>query len=319
MSVKSSRLISIVLLLQAKERMTADQLAEELEVSVRTIYRDIDSLHAAGIPLYAEAGHDGGYRLVGGYRTRLTGLNTGEAEALLLSSITGPATDLGLGPALAAAQLKLEAAMPPDVVAQASRMRSKFHFDPVGWYTELDDIPHLARVADAVWHSRSLNVLYRRWREPQEVRRRIDPWGLVLKAGTWYVVAGPGPRTYRVDQILELAFDDPFTPPEAFDLGAFWRRSQEEFFARIYRDEAVVRLSAEGVAHLSGALARACAATGTEEPDGWIRARLPIESVDDGLREFLPLGADIEVLEPTDLRARLAETSQALSALYASG
>jgi predicted DNA-binding transcriptional regulator YafY len=93
--------------------MTADQLAEELEVSVRTIYRDIDSLHAAGIPLYAEAGHDGGYRLVGGYRTRLTGLNTGEAEALLLSSITGPATDLGLGPALAAAQLKLEAALPP--------------------------------------------------------------------------------------------------------------------------------------------------------------------------------------------------------------
>jgi predicted DNA-binding transcriptional regulator YafY len=151
------------------------------------------------------------------------------------------------------------------------------------------------------------------------VRRRIDPWGLVLKAGTWYVVAGPGPRTYRVDQILELAVDDPFRPPEAFDLGEFWRRNQEQFLARIYQDEAVVRLSTDAVARLSGTLARACAATGTEEPDGWIRARLPIESVDDALRDFLPLGADIEVLEPTDLRARLAETSQALSALYATG
>jgi predicted DNA-binding transcriptional regulator YafY len=315
--MKSSRLISIVLLLQANERMTADELAEELEVSVRTIYRDIDSLQEAGIPLYAEAGHYGGYRLVGGYRTRLTGLNAGEAEALLLSSISGPATDLGLGPALAAAQLKLEAALPPDVVAQAVQMRSRFHFDPIGWYAELDDNPHLAQVADAVWQSRTLQVRYRRWKEPQEITRRIDPWGLVLKAGTWYVVAGPGPRTYRVDQILELAVDTGFDPPEGFDLAEFWRRNQEEFFSRVYQHEAVVRLSSEGATRLSGGMARACAATGTQEPDGWIRARLPIESIGDAHREFLAFGADIEVLEPVELRMRLTETSRALSALYA--
>ncbi|AWS47331.1 transcriptional regulator [Streptosporangium sp. 'caverna'] len=319
--MKSSRLLSILLLLQTRGRMTAAGLAEELEVSVRTVYRDIESLHAAGVPLYGDAGHSGGYRLLAGYRTRLTGMNAGEAEALFLSGIPGPAAELGLGSVLATAQLKLRAALPPELRAQADRMRSRFHLDAPGWYAEDDDVPHLPQVADAVWHSRVLDIRYRRWKEPTDVDRRLEPYGLVLKAGRWYIVAGPGPgpRTYRVDQILELAVrDEEFQPPEDFDLAAYWRRYQADFLARLYAGEAVVRLSPRAASRLRGAAARALTGTGTAEPDGWIRAVLPIESLDHAHGTFLALGADVEVLGPPELRARLAETSRALAARYAS-
>ncbi|MGW7357238.1 helix-turn-helix transcriptional regulator [Streptomyces sp. NPDC054802] len=317
--MKSSRLLSILLLLQTRGRTTAAQLAEELDVSVRTVYRDIESLTAAGVPLYADAGHGGGYRLIDGYRTRLTGLSAGEAEALFLSGVPGPATELGLGGALAAARLKLRAALPPELRAQADRMRSRFHLDAPGWYAEDDDVPHLRRVANAVWESRVLEVRYRRWKEPTDVDRRLEPYGLVLKAGRWYVVAGPGPRTYRVDQILELTeCDERFEAPADFDLAGYWQRYQADFRARLHRDEAVVRLAPRAAAGLTGAAARALAETGTAEADGWIRAVLPVESLDHAHGYFLAMGADAEVLEPAELRSRLAATSRALAARYAS-
>jgi predicted DNA-binding transcriptional regulator YafY len=317
--VKSSRLLSILLLLQTGGRTTAAQLAAELDVSVRTVYRDIESLTAAGVPLYADAGHSGGYRLIDGYRTRLTGLSAGEAEALFLSGVPGPATELGLGGALAAARLKLRAALPPELRAQADRMRSRFHLDAPGWYAEDDDVPHLRQVADAVWESRVLEVRYRRWKEPTDVDRRLKPYGLVLKAGRWYVVAGPGPRTYRVDQILELTeCDERFEAPTDFDLAGYWQHYQADFRARLHRDEAVVRLAPRAAAGLTGAAARALAETGTAEADGWVRAVLPVESLDHAHGYFLAMGADAEVLEPAELRSRLAATSRALAARYAS-
>jgi predicted DNA-binding transcriptional regulator YafY len=316
-SVKSSRLLSILLLLQTRERMTAEQLAAELEVSVRTVYRDVEALHTAGVPLYGDAGHRGGYRLLAGYRTRLTGMNAGEAEALFLSGVPGPAAELGLGPSLAAAQLKLRAALPPELRAQADRMRARFHLDAPGWYAEDAGVPFLPRVADAVWRSRVLDVRYRRWKEPTDVDRRIEPYGLVLKAGRWYVVAGPGPRTYRVDQILELApGGEEFEPPEDFDLAAFWDRYQAGFHARLRQGEAVVRLSPRAAARLTGAAARALAATGTPEPGGWIRATLPVESPDQAHDFFLSLGAEAEVVAPAALRAHLTATARALAERY---
>jgi predicted DNA-binding transcriptional regulator YafY len=316
--VKSSRLLSILLLLQTGGRMTAARLAEELEVSVRTVYRDIESLHAAGVPLYGEAGHAGGYELLAGYRTRLTGLSVPEAEALFLSGIPGPASALGLGSALAAAQLKLRAALPPDLRAQADRMRRRFHLDAPGWYAPDDDVRHLPQVADAVWHGRVLDVRYRRWKEPTDVDRRLEPYGLVLKAGRWYVVAGPGPRTYRVDQILEVTVrEEEFTPPDDFDLAAYWRDYQADFHARLYSGEAVVRLTPDAAARLTGVAGQALADTGVTESDGRVRAVLPIESLDHAHRTFLAMGTDVEIVEPPELRARLTETARALAARYA--
>ncbi|MFE0509801.1 helix-turn-helix transcriptional regulator [Streptomyces sp. NPDC058964] len=313
--MKSSRLVSILLLLQTRGRMTAAQLAGELEVSVRTVYRDVEALSAAGVPLYGDAGHAGGYRLLDGYRTRLTGLTRAEAEALFLAGAPGPAADLGLGPVLAAAQLKVRAALPPELRAHADRVGGRFHLDAPGWYADPDDTPHLAAVADAVWNGRVLDVLYRRWREPTDVRRRLEPYGLVLKAGRWYVVAGPGPRTFRVDQILRLdATGQEFSRPDDFDLAAHWTAYQRDFHQRLRGGKALVRL-APGV-RLTGPAAAAVRANGRTDEDGWTLATVPIESVDHAHGEFLRLGTDIEVLGPAELRDGIARTVAELAVRY---
>lgn len=318
--MKSSRLVSILLLLQTRGRMTAAELAEELEVSVRTVYRDVEALGAAGVPLYGDAGHAGGYRLLDGYRTRLTGLTRNEAEALFLAGAPGPAADLGLGAVLAAAQLKVRAALPAELRAHADRVAGRFHLDAPGWYAEADDTPFLPVVADAVWSGRVLHVLYRRWAEPTDVRRRLEPYGLVLKAGRWYVVAGPGPRTFRVDQILAIlepdasdASDDSaeqFTRPDGFDLAAYWTAYQRDFHARLHRVEALVRL-APGVT-----LPRAVPVEDGPGEGGWTTARVPVESVEHAHGEFLRLGTDIEVLEPAELRRSIARTVAELAERY---
>jgi predicted DNA-binding transcriptional regulator YafY len=324
--MRASRLVSILLLLQTRGRVTAAQLAEELEVSVRTIYRDVESLHASGIPLYGDAGHRGGYRLLDGYRTRLTGLSPDEAEALFLSGLPGPAAELGLGSVLAAAQLKVRAALPAALADQAGRVQSRFHLDAPGWYADRDETPFLGAVADAVWNSRVLHVRYRRWKTPTDVERRWEPYGLVLKAGRWYVVAGPGPYAYRVDQILAVLRPDgeqgdateTFTPPTDFALAGWWESHQADFHRRLHRADATVRLAPAALARFTGPAAKALAATGTVEPDGWTRAVLPIESVEHACGELLALGADIEVLDPPELRAALVAAARAVLARHGS-
>ncbi|WP_329113919.1 helix-turn-helix transcriptional regulator [Streptomyces sp. NBC_01353] len=315
--MKSSRLISVLLLLQTRGRMTAAQLADELEVSVRTIYRDVESLHAAGVPLYGDAGHSGGYQLLAGHRSRLTDLYTGEAEALFLAGIPGAAAELGLGGHFVDAQLKLRASLPAPLRDHVDRLRARFHIDAPGWYAEDTDAPFLPQVAEAVRAGRVLAVRYRRWKDPTDVDRRLEPYGLVLKAGRWYLVAGPGPRTYRVDQILELGVtEEEFEIPPDFSLTAYWTDHQAAFRARLHGGDALVRLSPDGAERLTGEAARALAATGSPEPDGWTRATLPIESLTHAHDTFLTLGAEIEVLEPAELRARITETVALMAARY---
>ncbi|MFF6911600.1 WYL domain-containing protein [Streptomyces sp. NPDC012466] len=303
--MKSSRLVSVLLLLQTRGRMTAAQLAEELEVSVRTVYRDVEALSAAGVPLYADAGHSGGYRLLDGYRTRLTGMTADEAEALFLAGAPGAAAQLGLGSVLAAAQLKVRAALPSELRPHADRISGRFHLDAPGWYADADETPYLPAVADAVWNRRAVHVLYRRWREPTDVERRLEPYGLLLKAGRWYVVAGPGvPRTYRVDQILRLtATEEEFTHPGDFDLAGYWAAYQRDFHHRLRPARAVVRL-APGVPLPGPAQTDAHV-----EEDGWTRVTVAIESVDRAHADFLRLGSGIEVLDPPELRDRIARTA----------
>ena len=315
--MRASRLVSIILLLQARGRVTAAQLAQELEVSVRTVYRDVESLHAAGIPLYGDAGHRGGYQLMDGYRTRLTGLSPDEAKALPLSGLPGPAAELGLGSVLAAAELKVRAALPPALAEQLGATAERFHLDATGWYARTDDTPFLPAIADAAWRGSVLQVRYRRWKEPTDVDRRLEPYGLVLKAGRWYLVAGPRPRTYRVDQILDAEVtDDRCVIPDGFSLAAYWRSYTADFLDSLHRADAVVRLSPAAAARQTGPAATALAATGVTEPDGWIRAVLPIESIELATGAFL--APDIEVLEPAELRASVAATARAIAAIYQS-
>jgi predicted DNA-binding transcriptional regulator YafY len=315
--VRASRLVSILLLLQARGRLTAAQLAEALEVSVRTVYRDIESLHAAGIPMYGDAGHHGGYQLLDGYRTRLTGLSADEAQALFLSGLPGPAAELGLGSVLAAAQLKVRAALPRELGQQIGRVQERFHLDAPGWYAQPDQAPFLPAVADAVWRGRVLAVRYRRWKAPTDSGRRLEPYGLVLKAGRWYLVAGPGPRTYRIDQILALTvLEDECRAPDGFRLAQYWQGYQADFHARLHGGDALIRVAPGAECWLSGPAARALADGGTTDPDGWTRGVVPIESAERAGREFLALGPDIEVLGPPELRAAVAAAARAVAARH---
>jgi predicted DNA-binding transcriptional regulator YafY len=321
--MRASRLISLLLLLQNRGRMTAQALADELEVSVRTIYRDVDALNTAGVPLHGDAGHAGGYQLLGGYRTRLTGLTTAEAQTLFLSGLPGPAAELGLGSVLDAATLKLRAALPASLRDNADRLRERFFLDARGWYRQADDVPHLALVAQAVWDRQVIEVQYRRWRKPTEVSRRLEPHGLVLKAGVWYVVARCGGtfRTYRVDQIADASSCEmTFDPEPGFDLEAYWMSYLADFQRFLHAGAAVIRLSPDGTRRMRGLLSSevvtAVGAAGVFDPDGWVRARVPIESASQALADFLRLGADLEIVEPAELREQAIRTVHAMTARY---
>ncbi|WP_131740130.1 helix-turn-helix transcriptional regulator [Actinomadura roseirufa] len=327
--MRASRLLSLLLLLQTRGHLTARQLADELDVSVRTIYRDVESLNAAGVPIYADRGPDGGYRLLAGYRTRLTGLTTGEAESLFLTGMPGPASQLGLGTVLAAAELKLMAALPPDVRSRAATIRERFHLDAPGWFRTPDDVPHLHATADAVWNQQRIQIRYRRWQHPQEVTRVLDPLGIVLKAGSWYLIARSDDtlRAYRVARIHTIRpLPERFDRPPDFDLATYWDDYTERFEADSYPDHATIRLTPDGLRRsqvlLPPVMARAAqqqahhATTGNGPTDGWIQMTLPIESTRHAHIEFLKLGADVEVLHPPELRAAMTATAHALAARY---
>ena len=313
--MRASRLLTILMLLQTRGRMSAPALADELEVSIRTLYRDIDQLSAAGVPVYAERGRAGGFQLLDGWRTRLTGLTAAEAQAMFLAGLPGPASQLGLGDAMAAAQLKLLAALPADWQADARRISSRFHLDPVGWYRSAAPTDHLPAVAAAVWAERRLRIRYDSWRGV--VTREIDPLGLVLKAGDWYLAArvGTDPRTYRLSNILDLEpLDVRFDRPAGFTLADYWTQSTRRFEAEMRRDQAIVRLSPRGMVLARNLGLRPIEAA--PEPDGWTRVALPIETVEAAEQELLRLGAEAEVMAPSALRERLAATAGRLAALY---
>ena len=322
-AMHASRLLSILMLLQARGRLSAAALARELEVSVRTIHRDIDHLSAAGVPVWADRGRSGGFQLQPGWHTRLTGLTAPESRALFLSGLAGPAAELGLGEALASARLKVLATLPPEWQADAQHLSARFHLDAVDWFRSAARTEHLGAVADAVWHARRLRIVYESWNGVRE--REVEPLGLVLKAGTWYMAARGGPRaeprTYRLGGIRALTvLAQRFEAPKDFDLAAYWQESTRRFETGVYRATAVLRVSPRGLRLLrqvSSAVAEAIARTLAKDRAGWSRVTVPIESVAHAADQLINLGADVEALQPTALRARLRRTARRLTRLYA--
>jgi len=321
--VLASRLLSILMLLQTRGRVSARDLAAEFEVAVRTIHRDIDQLSAAGIPVYAERGRSGGFRLRDGYRTTLTGLTQAEAETLFLAGVPGPAAQLGFADALSTARLKLLAALPASIKPGAERIAARFHLDVGPWFHRIDALPTLPLLARAVWGERMLEVSYVRANETQAVARKLAPLGLVLKGGVWYLVAQSGKRvlTYRAANIHDVAIcDEKFTRPKHFELATHWQDAVREYETSVYREYADVRLSARGMKRLLGLgpyVASAAEKTaGKPDRKGWVRCRLPIESIEDGVRELLRLGEEVIVLGPPALRAQMAQTARRIAALH---
>lgn len=319
--MRASRLLSILIALQMRGRLSAETLAAEFEVSVRTIYRDVDHLSAAGIPIYAERGRSGGFALHEGYRTKLTGFTPGEAEVLLLAGVGPAAADLGVGAEAMAAQLKLLASLPPDSGASAQRVAQRFHLDPANWYSRVEPIAILPALAAAVWRARRIRVQYESWKDT--VTRDLDPLGLVLKAGVWYLVAAVKgkPRTYRVSNIQTFETSDiPAARPPRFNLARYWAQATRDFEARLMNARAIVRLSPEGQRRLRDVSPAAAEAVAGKfqacRPAGWVRAEIPIEGVSHATGQLLHLGAEVEVLEPAELRDAVAKEARRVAKLY---
>ena len=319
--MRASRLLSILMILQSRGRTTAEALAAEFEVSVRTIYRDIDQLAATGAPVYAERGRSGGFQLLDGYRTRLTGLTDAEAETLFLGGVAGPAAQMGLREAMATTQLKLLAALPPERQAAAERIAARFHLDPVGWYRDPEEASRLPAIAQAVWNGRSIELGYESWKG--RVSRRVDPLGLILKAGVWYLAARVGKtvRTYRVSNILALAAtDEVFERPAKFGLATWWAEASQRFETELFTGHAELRVSPVGLRrlrHFGSAVAKAADSAPAPGRDGWTTLSVPIESVDHAATEFFRLGAEAEVLGPPELRGAVGGHAARMAALYA--
>ncbi|MEV6316321.1 WYL domain-containing protein [Streptomyces sp. NPDC051776] len=348
--MRADRLLSLLLLLQNRGHMTAPELAAELEVSVRTVYRDIEALSASGVPVHADRGPAGGYRLVEGYRTRLTGLTDAEAGALFLVGTPGPARELGLGAVLATARLKLQAALPAGPAERTRRIEARFHLDAPGWFRDAEPVPYLGDVAQAVWDQRVLHVHYRSW--SGEVHRELHPLGIVLKSGIWYVVARARPRatpaeearenrpaegagaegggqkrseepvrTYRIARFLSVERSEAgFERPSGFDLAAHWEDATRRLEAARFKGTARLRISPRGgqlLPMLFGAPgARALANAGPADPDGWVQVEVPVESQTVAVGDLLRLGTDAEVLHPHELREAVARTVDELAARY---
>ncbi|MFD0168172.1 helix-turn-helix transcriptional regulator [Streptomyces decoyicus] len=334
--MRAARLIRMVLLLQARPSMTGAELARELEVSERTVARDVLSLSEAGVPVYADRGRAGGYRLIGGYRTRLTGLGRSEAEALFLSGVPLALREMGLADAASAARLKVSAALLPELRDAAAGAAQRFHLDAPAWYQEPETPALLPEIADAVWDDRRITARY--LRKDTEVERELEPYGLVLKAGVWYLAARTQGdyRVYRVDRFTAVAragsgkasgTDDAgerFTRDDSFDLPAFWAERAAQFARSILREEVVLRLSPRGVLQLPYATERAAAreaiaraqAEGGPDEHGLLTVTLAVESVEVACAQLLALGPEGEVLAPAELRERLASAARRMAALY---
>jgi predicted DNA-binding transcriptional regulator YafY len=326
--MRASRLLSLQMLLETQGRMSATALADALEISVRTLYRDVDQLSAAGVPIYAERGRNGGFALLPGWKTTLTGLTPSEAQAVFLSGLPGPAQDLGLGGDVEGARLKLLSSLPASWREDAQRVSARLHLDPVDWYRESDPTPHLATVAAAVWAGQQITMRYESWSDT--VERTASPLGLVLKAGVWYLVAVPagaahsadaGPRTYRVSNILAAtALAATVRRPAQFDLAGYWAQSIRRFESGIYTGEAALLATPaglKGLRALSSAVARAVAAAPPpRRKDGRVAVTIPIESVEHACGQLMRLSPQVEVLRPVALRRALVERVLATARLY---
>jgi predicted DNA-binding transcriptional regulator YafY len=303
--------------------MTAADLARRLEVSERTVYRDLSALGTAGVPVYAERGPGGGCGLMDGYRTNLTGLTEDEARTLFMAGSLKPLADLGLSGASEGALLKLLAALPSRYRDDAERARQRLHLDPAGWDQHEEEVPHLRAIQEAVWRDRRLLLTYRKG-NGEVVERRIDPLGLVAKSSIWYLVArqNGAMRVFRVARTLAATMlDEPCERPPDFDLPAYWNRWRDDFKASLPRYPVTVRVApqlVERLPHIYNASMRTLVSqAGPPDAEGWRVLRMTFESLEAARGEMLSYGTWIEVLEPEELRASVSDLATRIAEFYA--
>ncbi|SMC60126.1 Predicted DNA-binding transcriptional regulator YafY, contains an HTH and WYL domains [Kibdelosporangium aridum] len=313
-AMRAERLVALLFTLQSKRSATIAELAEALEVSERTMHRDIAALQATGVPIWTEPGRNGGVRLVDGWRTRLDGLTSREAVAIFAMGVPRALAELGLGTAVSAAHAKVSATLPAPLRDHAQHVAQRFHLDAPGWFKREEEAEHLADVARAVWEQQQIRITY----GERKVERVLDPLGLVLKAGVWYLVARVegSVRTYRVSRIATVEeLDARFDRPTDFDLTSWWQQSSAQFERSLQQVKVRVRLSPVGVRALPVVVdpdvaSQALAEAQPPGPDGWTEVELGLERPDIAAGQLLALGIEVEVIEPQAVRAAFADAAR---------
>lgn len=317
--MRADRLLSILLLLQTSRRLTARELAKRLEVSERTILRDMEALGMAGVPVLAERGTGGGWSLLDGYRTNLTGLTSAEVQALFLARPSALLTDLGLRQAAEAAWIKLLAALPAMARRDAEYTRQRLHIDGAGWHQAAEAVPYLLPIQEAIWQERRLALTYQRG-DGVLVERLIDPLGLVAKGSIWYLVAAVEgeARSYRVSRVQGAQIiDEPCARPPAFDLATYWQQSTADFKANLPRYPATLRADPAIIASMRSADRYArVEQVGPPEADGWLPVSMLFEEEHTACEYVLRFGPQLEVVAPQALRERVIDAAQRMVALY---
>ena len=329
--MRADRLISILMLLQARGRMTAAALAEELEVSERTIYRDVEALSASGVPVYAEHGPGGGLALLDSYRTNLTGLKEDEQRALFMmltpfGAASGPLEKLGARQDLKSALLKLSAALPGSGAgvrhSEEETVRQRFYLDWSWWFHAQEPVPHLAVIQQAVWQDCRLRLNYRTYmRIPIQVT--VEPYGLVAKAGVWYLVAGleGGMRVYRISWLTDVEkLEERFMRPSGFDLASFWQEWCLAYEKNQLAFHVTLRISPDLLPvlplYFGHRVQDRFAQSGAPDADGWQVITLPFESLEAARDRILDFGSAAEVLEPIALRRSILDYAEQIAQFY---
>jgi predicted DNA-binding transcriptional regulator YafY len=317
--MRADRLLSILLLLQVHRQLTAGELAHRLEVSERTIHRDMVALGMAGIPVTAERGAGGGWRLLEEYRTNLTGMNAAEIQTLFITRPARLMADLGMEQASDAALIKLLATLPAISRQRAEDIRQRVHIDVAGWGQRDDAVPTLPVLQQAIWQQRRLRFTYG-YDNDEPGERMGDPLGLVAKGSVWYVIVAIDgqPRTYRVSRVRSAELlDEVFERPADFDLAAHWEASSARFTERIPRFPAILRVAPSALTgvRVGGRYTR----LEHEEPpdtDGWVRMTVLFEDDHSACEYVLSFGPQMEVIEPETLRATVVKAAEAMVTLY---
>jgi len=314
--VRADRLVSLLLLLQPGQRRTAEELARRLEVSVRTIYRDVEALISSGVPVTATRGPEGGITLLPGWRTNLTGLTDAEIQALAVSGAEAALEDVGLAAAFQSGSIKLAASLPAVQRASAERARQRLHIDPTSFWSSRDTVPHLAELREATFGDTRVRLRYRDY-DGRVSTRTVDPYGLVIKADRWYIVAGTarGVRVYRGARIERVTLlEETFARPPAFDLPTFWREWSKSFANERPTYEVTLRLTAAGAERL--AKIRPANERDRIAPAKDVVINFEREAI--ALGTVIELGSECEVLTPPSLRERLRALAEHLHAIYSS-
>lgn len=319
--MRADRLLSLLMLLETHGKMTARQLAAELEVSERTIYRDVTALSASGVPVYTEDGPGGGISLVEDYKTDLTGLNADEVRALAMINIPEPLVKLGVAPDLKAALLKLSASLPSVSRADETRARQRIHLDASWWFEREEPIPHLQTIQQALFQQKKLHLTWREFRA--DVHQTLAPYGLVAKSNTWYLVAGDADhaRVLRVSKVIEAqTLEEPFEYPEDFHLPTFWKNWCEDFKKKQLVFSATVKASPDLMEQLPRFFGEHTASILTQagQPDesGRVTLTLPFDSFESARARLLSWGSAVEVTEPLSLRMSVLDFARQTVSVY---